>query len=235
MSVKGMNMQTSRSWGPLLLLLLGLSLAGCGFVHQTPSVPNGKSDSVHLSLRTVPVVRSITVSPARASFDGCKGGKPELNTVSGGNRLGYPNGTCWVGEIDPIGVYPITIKNTGIASFVFVNGSAAIPSDGGNEWTLCNLGPHPRTACKGWHNRMPGVDQYVIQNFGTANKLDLTGLSGTPQCDREFGNGYKCWAGLGASQTEGFKLTGPYKASDEVSTRYTMTITWTPVPAENQG
>jgi hypothetical protein len=226
-------MQTSRSWGPLLLLLLGLSVTGCG-LHDTPSQPNGKPASVNLSLRTVPTVRSITVSPGKASFSDCHGGKTELNTVSGGNRLGFPNATCWVGEVSPIGVYPITITNTGIASFVFINGSAASPSDGGNQWTLCNLGPHPLTACNGWRNRVPGVDQYVIQNFGTANKLDRTGLSGTPQCDREFGDGYKCWATLGASQTEGFKLTGPYKASDEVSTKYTMTITWTPVPAEGQ-
>jgi hypothetical protein len=225
-------MQTSRSWGPLLLLLLGLSLAGCGF-NEAHAPPNGKSASVNLSLRTVPVVRSVTVSPARETFGACEGGKQKLNTVSIGNRLGYPNGVCWVGETRPIGVYPIRITNTGIASFIFVSGSAASPSDGGNQWTLCNLGPHPLTSCSGSHNRMPGIDQYVVQNFGPGPRLDRAGLSGTPQCDIAFGNG-KCWAGLGAFQNEGIKLIGPYKASDEVSTKYTMTVTWTPVPSENQ-
>jgi hypothetical protein len=224
-------MQTSRSWGPLLLLLLGLSVAGCGF-NETPAQPNGKPDSVNLSLRTVPTVRSIIVSPGKASFGDCHGGKPNLNTVSGVNRLGFPNATCWVGEISPIGVYPIKITNTGIASFVFVNGSTASPSDGGNQWTLCNLGPHPIATCKGYAKRLPGIDQYVVQNFGPG-QVDRAGLSGTPQCDIAFGRG-RCWAGLGATQSEGFKLTGPYKATDEVSTSYTMTITWTPVPSESQ-
>lgn len=226
-------MQTSRSWGPLLLLLLGLSLAGCGFHEAPPKVPNGKSASVNLSLRTVPVVRSVTVSPGKETFGNCKGGKPKWNTAAGGNKLGYPNGICWVGETGPIGVYPIKITNIGIASFIFVNGSAASPSDGGNQWTLCNLGPHPLTTCNGAQHKLPGIDQYVVQNFGPGNKIDRAGLSGTPQCDREFGNG-KCWAPQDAFQNEGIMLIGPYKASDEVSTKYTMTITWTPVPSQQQ-
>lgn len=224
-------MQTSRSGKQIAVLLLGLSLAGCGIGAAT-SQPNGKSATLNLSLKTVPTVRSITISPGKAAFGNCTGGKDANNTASAGIRLGYPNGTCWVGETTPIGVYPIKITNTGIASFVYINGSSATPSDDGNGWSLCNLGSNPVVTCKADRKRAPGLDQYFVRNFGPDGR-NYSGLTGTPQCDREFDSHGKCWAGLGASQQEGMELIGPYKASDEVSTSYTMTITWTPVPSES--
>jgi hypothetical protein len=225
-------MQISRSGKQIALLLLGLSLAGCGFA-AAPSQPNGKAGTLNLSLKTVPTVRSVTISPGKATFGYCTGGKDHNNTHSAGSRLGFPNGTCWVGATDPFVEYPIKITNAGIASFIFVSGSGATPSDGGNGWSLCNIGSHPKVTCNGYRHRAPGTDQYLVQNFG-ANGHNISGLTGTPQCDREFDAHGKCWAGLGASQQEGIELIGPYKATDEVSTSYTMTITWTPVPTENQ-
>jgi hypothetical protein len=224
-------MQISRSRKQVAaLLLLGLSLAGCGFT-TTPSQPNGKSATLNLSLKTVPTVRSITISPARASFANCTGGKDRNNTKSTGGRLGYPNGICWVGEVDPIGVFPIKVTNTGIASFVYINGSSATPSDAGNSWSLCNVGPKPAAICNGYKNRKPGVDQYIVRDFGPDGSNN-TGLTGSPQCDRAFGPHGKCWATLGASQTEGFELIGPFAATDAGSTNWTVSITWTPVPKE---
>jgi hypothetical protein len=230
--VKDKNMQIPRSAKQTAVLLLGLSLslAGCGLA-TTPSQPNGKAATLNLSVKTVPTVRSITISPGRATFGNCAGGKDVNNTHSAGSRLGFPNGTCWVGETSPIGVYPIKITNTGIASFVYVNGSSATPSDDGNGWSLCNLGKNPAATCNGYKHRAPGIDQYLVENFGPGGGT-RSGLTGTPQCDRAFGARGKCWAGLGASQHEGFELIGPFAASDFRSSNWTMSITWTPVPTE---
>jgi hypothetical protein len=225
-------MQISRSGKQIAVLLLGLSLslAGCGFA-TTPSQPDGKAATLNLSLKTVPTVRSITISPVRATFANCTGGKDNNNTASAPNRLGYPNGVCWIGEVNPIGVYPIQVTNTGIASFVYINGSSASPSDSGDEWKLCNVGKNPAATCNGYQHRRPGIDQYIVRNFGPDGSNN-TGLSGTPQCDRAFSARGKCWAVLGASQHEGFELIGPFAASDAASTNWTMSITWTPVPTE---
>jgi hypothetical protein len=226
-------MQISRSGKRIAVLLLGLSLslAGCGFSAETSSQPNGRAATLNLSLKTVPTVRSITISPGKATFANCTGGKGNDNTASAGSRLGYPNGVCWIGESSPIGLYPIKVINTGIASFVYVSGSNATPSDGGDDWALCNVGKDPAVTCSGYKNSTPGVDQYIVRNFGPDGSNN-TGLTGTPQCDRAFGAQGKCWAGLGASQQEGFELIGPSAVSDTGSTNWTITITWTPVPTE---
>ena len=225
-------MQTSRSGKQLAVLQLGvgLALAGCGFAAHAKQ-PDGKTATLNLSLKTVPNVRSVTISPEKESFANCTGGKINNNTASTTSRLGYPNATCWVGEINPIGVYPVKITNTGIASFVYVNGSTATPSDDGNQWKLCNLGEDPVATCDGYKNRLPGVDQYVVRNFSSTG-TNMAGLTGDPACDPAFGPKGKCRAGLGAVQHEGFELIGPSAATDASSTSWTMTITWTPVPYE---
>ena len=168
-------MRISRNGKQIAVLLLGLSLAGCGF-GAPPSQPNGKSATLNLSLKTVPTVRSITISPGRASFANCTGGKDDNNTASNSGRLGYPNGICWVGEVDPIGVFPIKVTNTGIASFVYINGSSATPSDSGAAWSLCNVGPSPGATCTGYKHRTPGIDQYIVRDFGPdgSNNTGLT-------------------------------------------------------------
>jgi hypothetical protein len=224
-------MQISRSGGRSAVLLAGLSLclAGCGFAAKSPSLPSGKPANLNLSLKTVPTVRSITISPDKATFGDCTGGNLSNNTASEGSRLGYPNGTCWVGESSPVKYYPIKITNSGIGSFMEVNGSNVSPSDGGNEWSLCNVGKHPAVTCDGYKNSVPGVDQYILRNFSTDGS-NSTGLTGTAACDHAFGPHGKCWAAPGVSQREGFKLIGPSAPTDYSSTSWTMTITWTPVP-----
>ncbi|HEY2508506.1 MAG TPA: hypothetical protein VGI58_18460 [Streptosporangiaceae bacterium] len=157
------------------------------------------------------------------------GGLPSLNTHSTSTRLGYPNGTCWVGS-EPVGIYPIKITNTGIASFIKVNGSNAIPADDGNGWSLCNRGGHPVVACTGRDKRMPGVDQYFVQNFSPADSGRPSGLTAAPVCDRAFSMRGRCWAVQDQSQTEAFELIGPKIPTDYNATSWTMTITWTPVP-----
>jgi hypothetical protein len=209
------------SWAALLLLA---GLAGCGY--STPPAGAGNAASINLKLTTVPTVRSVTVSPATAHFRTCSGGRAADNTQSTSTKLGYPNGQCWVGA--PGASYPITITNTGIASYVDVNGAGAVPSDDGDQWTLCNRGPSPAAGCTGHNDNWPGNDQYLVQNFGPYG-VDNGGLTDSPRCDREFDPSGRCWAVQGAAQTEGIELTGPYESSDS-STSWTVTITWTPVP-----
>ncbi len=214
----------ARRWALPLLAAGAAGLAGCGY--SSPPSGAGQSASVNLSLSTVPTVRSVTVSPATASFSGCTGGKALANTQSTPTKLGFPNGRCWVGALG--GTFPITITNTGIASNIDVNGASAVPSDDITEWSLCNIGDNPAAPCTGRSNDLPGTDQYLVQNFGPYGE-NSSGLTDDPQCDHEFDSNGHCWAMQGAFQTEGIELTGPLQSTDN-STKWTVTITWTPVP-----
>jgi hypothetical protein len=209
-------------------VVLAVAVAGCGSRGAELQDP-GKAGSVSLSLTTVPTIRSVTVSPAKASFGDCVGGEASQNTHSTATRLGFPNGQCWVGLMTP-GIYPITITNTGIASEIYVNGSSASPADGGDQWTLCNTGDHQAVACTGRTKNLPGTDQYLVQNFSSTGE-HAAGITENPACDREFDPSGGCWAVEGSWQTEGIELTGPAFTS-EGSTKWTVTITWTPVPSQ---
>jgi hypothetical protein len=221
----------SRGWRWAWILVLAAGLAGCGLSSEEgPSA--GQSASVNLSLNTVPTIRSVTVSPGKATFGSCSGGFATRNTKSTSTRLGFPYGQCsvgrWSGPLNGDGLFPVTVTNTGIASYIYVNGASAVPSDNGTEWSLCNRGDNPAVMCGARGHDWPGTDQYMVQNFGP-NRENRTGLTDTPTCDREFDLNGRCWALQGSSQTEGFQLTGPYQSSDS-STSWTVTITWTPVP-----
>jgi hypothetical protein len=216
----------SRSARLLLVpLLLLAAVAGCGTV-AAPEQAAGQSGILSVSLATVPTIRSVTISPGRTSFAHCTGGDGGANTRSTSGRLGFPNGSCWVGS-NVSGSYPITVENTGIGSNIDVSGSSADPLDGGNSWILCGTGGDGAVSCTGDGNK-PGPDQYQVRNFsawGTRNG----GISATPRCDRVFGPAGNCWAVQGMVVTEGLELIGPQWSSD-TSTKWTVTITWTPVP-----
>ena len=79
------------------------------------------------------------------------------------------------------------------------------------------------------HNAVPGTDQYLLKNFSPSQRPNYGGLSGNPACDYEFDMSRGCQAPQGAFQTEGLELIGPESSSDN-STRWTVTITWMPVP-----
>jgi len=210
--------------------LVSLVVVGCGIGRAEPQNA-GKAASVNLSLTTVPTIRSVTVSPASASFGNCTGGLASRNTQSTAGKLGFPNGQCFVGLVNPGSgfFYPITITNTGIASAIYVNGSSANPSDGGNQWNLCNRHGDGGLACTHDDGRMPGIDQYMVENLSPAGQ-QKAGISVTPECDAVFDASGRCWAVQGASQNEGIELIGPSFSTD-TSTKWTMTITWTPVPS----
>jgi hypothetical protein len=203
-----------------------IGLAGCGTASASPPSA-GHAASIAVSLHVVPTIRSVTVSPATGKFADCRGGTASLNTASTPTALGYPNGRCWLGR--PGTAFPITITNTGITSYIYVNGSNAVPSDSGNQWSLCNPGDNATVACTSEKGILPGQDQYVAANFSPSRGPTAAGLTNTPACDTGFGPGDSCWTTYGQSQREGIGLTGP-SISDDSSTSWTVTITWTPVP-----
>lgn len=217
----------SRSVRWLLAPLLLTAVAGCGtLAAPAPRQAAGRSGSIDLSLTTVPTIRSVTISPGRASFTHCTGGDGAASTRSTSGKLGFPNGKCWVGS-NVAGSYPIIVTNTGIGSDIDISGSSADPVDGGDTWSLCNATGRATVACTGKDSK-PGPDQYQIVNFSTWGTLN-EGIGGTPRCDRIFGPGGTCWAVQGMVANEGLELIGPQWSSD-TSTKWSITITWTPVP-----
>ena len=218
-----------RRNGPRLVtaLVAAAGLAACATSSGgTPAGTPGKGSSIAISLKVVPTIVSVTVAPSSAGFGGCAGGDPSVNTASTATSLGFPNGHCSLGTPGAHGSFPITITNTGVAANVYVNGGNAVPSDKGTEWGLCNLGTNPAAKCSASDGKLPGNNQYVVQNF-TAGGMNATGLTGTMTCDTQFAAG-GCSAVQGDAQAEGILLTGPFSSSDQ-STSWTITITWTAV------
>jgi hypothetical protein len=216
--------------GVVALLLVFVAFGSFNAAKSGAAAPNaGNGAGIAMSLKTVPTIRSITVSPHKAKFSDCAGGQVNDNTQSTPDALGFPNGICYSGT--PGSSYPITIRNTGIAAAIDVSGSNAIPSDGGTSWALCNLGDNPVVACSGSQGKTPGTNQYAVQNFAPNQLPNTAGLTATPTCDMQFGGGGQdhCLAGNGAFQTEGLRLIGP-SSTDDSSTKWTVTVTWIPVP-----
>lgn len=231
-------MKLLRDFWRLILIGIGLLvlLAACGGIKlgqlasEVVKPSAGDGANLSMSLHTVPTVRSVTVTPKRARFGNCTGGAPGENTLSRHAALGFPNGTCWVGEPGETGVLPVTVTNTGIAANIEVNGSDAVPVDGGTSWQLCNTGANAANPCTGSHGKSPGLNQYLLRNFGLGRAgLDGTGLTTDPTCDIAFGSASKCLAKTGLAISEGIELVGP-SASADISTHWHITITWTPVP-----
>jgi len=209
----------ARNWWIIFIVVLGLILVFLLFTNRpAPAASNGAS--IAISLKTVPTIRSITVSPSTTSFSNCTGGDSSLDTASTSTELGYPNGHCWDGN--PGGSFPIKIKYSGPPGKVYVSGSNAVPATGSPQWSLCN----PAAACTGPEGQ-PGANQYMVKNFGTGRNIS-TGLTGTLACDEEFG-AQGCSATPGQSQTEGVELIGP-ESSGNTSPSWTITITWAAGP-----
>ncbi|HEY2641874.1 MAG TPA: hypothetical protein VGI66_18535 [Streptosporangiaceae bacterium] len=229
-----MPLLAGRAKWPLLLLVLVLVLivvVSCGTSSTPPGA--GQAASVNLTLNTVPIVRSVTITATQRTFSNCHFGQPSQNTGSTYGQLGFPNGVCWLGVLPPYGTFPIKITNTGIASVIDVSGTNAVPVQPGgtsNQWSLCNTGDDAAVDCTGRHGK-PGTDQYLLENFGPSGRINVSGLTDTPACDHEFTASGNCLVMQGGFQTEGVELTGPSDSTD-TSTKWTVTITWTPVPGQ---
>ena len=232
-------MRLLRDFWRLFLIGIGLLvlLATCGGVKlgqlasEVVKPSAGDSSSLSMLLHTVPTVRSVTVTPKKARFGNCSGGNTNADTVSQNKALGFPNGTCWVGQAGETGVLPVTVTNTGIAANIEVNGADAVPADGGTSWQLCNTGQNPANACTSNNGKSPGLNQYLLRNFGLGRAgLNSPGLTNSPTCDVAFGSASDCMARSGLAMSEGIELVGP-SASADISTHWHITITWTPVPS----
>lgn len=210
----------------VIALVTVAALGACG-QPQSAAAP-GAGASITISLKVVPTVRSVTVSPGTATFGSCSGGSASLNTQSTSSALGYPNGYCWVGSPGSGGRFPVTVTNTGIASYIEVSSENAAPSDNGHQWSLCNLGSNPAVSCTGSSGR-PAMDQYVLQSFASNGKQNADGLTGSPSCDADFGTARQCWTVQGDNAEEGFRLIGP-ESPDDSSTSWTVRITWEASP-----
>src|SRR6516225_4803756 len=137
---RGGPRRTRPRRGPALVVVLVAvaGLAACATsTGGTPAGTPGKGSSIDISLKVVPTIVSVTVSPSSASFGGCAGGNASVNTASTSAALGFPNGHCSLGTPGAHGSFPITITNTGVAASVYVNGGNAVPSDKGTDWGLC--------------------------------------------------------------------------------------------------
>lgn len=218
---------SAKSLLPVAVIVMVTGLAACGSKPAPPGA--GTAESINLALTTVPTTRSITVSPGSAQIGGCSGGRAGNDTRSTTKKLGFPDGKCFYGRPGATGIFPITITNTGIASDIYVSGSNATPADNGTGWRLCNVGKDPQAACTGRLHLVPGTDQYLLRNFSPVDKPDYGGLTDTPTCDHVFRVSHGCFATQGTSQTEGIEVIGPSSSSD-TSVRWTVTITWMPVP-----
>jgi hypothetical protein len=209
--------RAARLAGPVVLVVL----AGCG----TAVAPQGSSNgaTLKLTLHTVSDVRSTVVSPTQGTFTSCSGGSASEHTHSTSKLLGFPDGTCLF--------FPITITNQGIQAHVEVYASDAATGDGNGQWTLCNMGQHPAVSCTGPRGR-PGIDQYLLANYNQLQRPYSAGLTRNLSCDHEFNLSASCWAGHGAQQLEGIKITGPALTTD-TSTTWTMTVTWFAVPGKS--
>ncbi len=209
-----------------IALILAAGLAACSTASSTPAGTPGGSSSITIKLHVVPTLVKASVSPSSATFGNCTGGNASINVPSTSSALGFPNGVCWLGKSGAGGNYPITVTNTGVAATIDVSGGNAVPSDGGTQWTLCNIGPNPVAACGNDSGKLPGNDQYLLQNF-TAGNVNKLGLTGSRVCDTQFAAG-SCAALHNDAQQEGVELTGP-QSSDDHSQTFTVMITWTAV------
>ncbi len=183
----------------------------------------GQGGQTSISVKVIPMYRSVTVSPPTAACSHYRGGSGA--DASTATALGYPNGRCTVGKPGSHASFPITVTYSGPLGEVMVKGSNAIPSAGGTPWRLC--APQGQPACKG-RGGLPGKDQYELQTFAGAGQ-QLTGLTGQFQCDTQFNPAGYCVATRGHSQHEGVKLIGP-AYSDNLSPSWTVTITWVAIP-----
>jgi hypothetical protein len=226
---RGARRSSRLRGGPRLVVALvaAAGLAACATSSVgTPAGTPGKGSSIAISLKVVSTIVSVTVAPSSASFGGCAGGSSSVNTASTASALGFPNGHCSLGTPGTHGSFPITITNTGVAANVYVSGGNAVPSDKGDDWGLCNFGTSPAVKCGADDGKLPGNNQYVVQNFA-AGSMNTAGLTGAMTCDTQFAAG-GCSAVQGDAQAEGILLTGPASSSDQ-STAWTVTITWTAV------
>jgi hypothetical protein len=216
------TIKVKRSTGAAAVIVVLLLLGGGIILVNRPTPIAGNGQSVAISVKVVPTIRSVTVTPSTGTFTSCSGGDTGADTASTSTELGYPNGQCWDGKPGAGNALPFTITYRGPPGKVYVMASNALPNSGGGQWSLCTH----TSPCAG-SGGLPGANQFVLENFGNGSSTS-TRLTDNLQCDQEFGPG-GCSATQGRSQQEGFELVGP-QSSDNTAQVWTVTITWGAAP-----
>ncbi len=149
-----------------------------------------------------PPVMSVTLSASSDAYGSCV-------TPSGPTPgLAFPNGQCNT---------PTFTATAGTASEdIDVQGSNAVPSDGGTQWTL-------------FPTADPGANQFYELTHENSSGSTGTILSDTPACDLAFDDGCAATAGE-IGLPEELEMLGPSSSSDS-SSSFTTTVTWTAVAA----
>jgi hypothetical protein len=166
-------------------------------------------------------VRSLTVSP------------PAVSICSPASPLTSPNGDCPSSDF-------IAVTNGPVGGHIDVNGTDAVPSDGGTHWTLCSY--YVDCAGPGFGSgHLPGSDQYATGAYQTYDQFgDAVGpfLENSPECDTS-------WSGLAGARVSGLGVCVPVSAnqtaseylyvrgpssSTDQSPTFTTSVTWTAVP-----
>jgi hypothetical protein len=197
-------------------LLLVAGVAALGYIAASPAYGG---NGVGVTVNVVPgVVKSVNVTPGTANYINC------VNGTSNGTQLGFPNGECQ-------GNGSITITNGTAPATILVAGANMVPSDNGNQWSLCTSGVN----CS--QQVLPGPDEYYettstqagynVTNGG-ANKGPgiFDALTNTPTCDTVFNGASGCSVGAGKTSTEFLAMTGPSSSSDP-SSLFNTSVTYT--------
>lgn len=220
-------MRSFALWAAVAIVAI-VVIAAIAKVAGRSNATTGQAGQTSISVKTIPMYRSVTVSPPTVTCGHYRGG-------SGGNAstktaLGYPNGRCTVGVAGAHARFPITVSYSGPQAVVDVKGSDAVPSAGGTPWHLCvPHGQSPTAACTG-RGGLPGKNQYELLNFSGSGQPSA-GVTSQFQCDPQFNPAGYCTPTpiRGLSQHEGVTLIGP-SATDNLSPAWTVTITWAAVP-----
>jgi hypothetical protein len=214
-----------RALGKWIFLIGGAT--GMAVVAWAPSPAFASSTGTNTATVSVSVaVRSITVTPAEATFGTCV-------TAAGGDATGVltiPGGSCQTG-VPGSGVGGITITNGDVAGHIDINGAAAQPSDVTDCYSQVNGETVVNPLC--WTLGSPGQDVYLEETATPAPAGQMgdqyQALTTTPTCDDAFSPMGGCTAGDNASQTEYLQIDAPTSSTDTSST-FTITTTWTAVP-----
>jgi hypothetical protein len=214
--------QDTAGWTIVALMLIIGVVAYVALRGSAQASPGGASTTA--SLKVVPTMRYVIVSPTATKFARCKFGPRGAPFHSTSTALGYPNGRCWIGKLRS--TWPIKISRDP-QSEVLVWGYNAVPSDGGTQWRLCNRGADPAVACMGPGGR-PGRDQFFVENFWAGGQ-NATGLTDATRCAATFTSSSSCLLSMGQSQSEGMAVIGPSRPDDN-STLWRIRIAWIAVP-----
>lgn len=216
-----------------LLVIAAIVVGGFLVIHVGKAVtakdppPGGHSGSTAVSLSTMQTYRTITVSPTAVTCGGYRRGAYP-NRSKG--AMGFPNGTCAVGNRVK-GKDPIKITYNGMQGFVYVHAGWAMPNgnDVGTPWKPCSSTGQRAVRCTG-PNGLPGYDQYMVRTFSPEAGM-LTQITGNNVCDMNFRPAHGCYASRGNSQREGLYITGPSKIpGTDTAQSWTAWVIWTAEP-----